>query len=102
MPRLAVLLLLLGLIPAKATASPACLAHPQRQQACPNLLYRVAQLPDMTAPALICICVTDFAPLLQQPADDAGRIRQTLLEQQLQARYGQTLPIIMEILTRQR
>ncbi|WP_166838628.1 hypothetical protein [Rheinheimera pleomorphica] len=100
MPRLAVLLLLLGLFPAKATDSSGCIQDAKRQQACPHLLYRAAQLPGMTAAAVVCICVTDFAPLLQAPATETARIQQNMAKRQLEAQHGEKLQSILDMLNR--
>lgn len=101
MPRLNALLLMLGLLAPTAAATEACIQQPKRQQACPHLLYRVAQLPGMAAPKVICICVADFAPLLQQPANETEQIRQNMTKRQLEAQHGETLQLILDILNRQ-
>ena len=74
MPKLAAALILLWLTPVIAADSLPCIQNPDRVKACPNLLYRVAQLPQMSTPGVICICATDFAHLLQQPADETEKV----------------------------
>lgn len=101
MPRLNALLLLLGLSASTAAATETCIQQPKRQQACPHLLYRVAQLPGMAAPKLICICVTDFAPLLQPAANETEQIKQNMTQRQLEAHHGEALQTVLAILKRQ-
>ncbi len=100
MPRLAALLLLIWLSPATAANSLGCIQNPKRTAACPNLLYRVAQLPAMPAPAVVCICATDFAPLLQQPLTDSDKVRQNMARRQLEAIHGEKLQTVLDILQR--
>jgi hypothetical protein len=98
MRTLSALLLLLWVIPASAADSLRCIQNPKRVKACPNLLYRSAQLPDMPTPAVICICATDFAPLLKQPADDAERIHLNMTRRQMEVIHGAKLQTVLDIL----
>ena len=98
---LSALLLLIWLAPVTAADSMSCIQNPKRFKACPHLLYRVAQLPDMPAPAVICICAADFAALLHQPATDADKIIQNMTKRQLEVQHGEKLQIVLNILKRQ-
>ncbi|PKM19304.1 MAG: hypothetical protein CVV11_13065 [Gammaproteobacteria bacterium HGW-Gammaproteobacteria-15] len=100
MHKLAVVLILLWLTPAIAADSLACIQNPNRVKACPNLLYRVAQLPQMSAPGVVCICATDFAPLLHQPTDDAEKVRQNMTRRQMEVIYGEKLQAVLDVLQR--
>ena len=77
-----------------------CIQAPKRVNACPNLLYRVAQLPSMSKPGVICICATDFVSLLQQAKTDAERVQQNMTRRQLEVVYGENLQIVLDILQR--
>ena len=92
-------LVLVWQAPAVADSLP-CIQAPERVKACPHLLYRVAQLPAMAEPGLICICATDFSPLLQQARTDADRIQQNMTRRQMQVIYGDKLDTVLKILQR--
>ncbi|NRQ44115.1 hypothetical protein HRH59_16345 [Rheinheimera sp. YQF-2] len=98
---LSALLLLFWLTPAKAADTVRCIQNPKRIKACPHLLYRVAQLPDMTAPAVICICVSDFEQLLVKPTDEAQTIKLNMTKRQLEVQHGNKLQPVLDILQRQ-
>lgn len=100
MRKLAGTLLLLWSSSAIAADSLACIQNPDRVKACPNLLYRVAQLPQMEAPAVVCICVSDFAYLLQQPANDTEKVKQNMRRRQMEVIHGEKLRAVMDILQR--
>lgn len=100
MHKLAALLLFLSLRPAAAADNLACIQHPKRVKACPHLLYRSAQLPDMPAAAVICICASDFSALLQQPQTADEEIRLNMTKRQMAAVYGARLQPILDILQR--
>lgn len=101
MRTLSALLLLLWLAPVTAAEGMRCIQDQKRQKACPHLLYRVAQLPDMPSPAVICICATDFAVLLQQPATETEQISQNMARRQLEVQHGEKLQTVLNILKRQ-
>ena len=100
MQKLSVLLLLIWLTPATAADSLGCIQAPKRQKACPNLLYRVAQLPTMPTPTVICICATDFAPLLTQPVTEAEKVQQNMARRQMEVVHGEKLQSVLDILQR--
>lgn len=96
-----VALLLCGLCSLQVKASTAdCLQAPERVKACPHKLYRAVQLAGMSKPALTCICVTDFAPLLATPADATERLAQFRRKQQLTEHLQQDVEPILDILRR--
>ncbi|OCW94057.1 hypothetical protein A9165_15090, partial [Alishewanella sp. HH-ZS] len=80
--------------------SASCLQAPGRTRACPHKLYRAMQLPGMTAPALRCICVTDFAPLLTEPETPEQRLAQLRLKQQLSAHLQHDVEPVLQIIRR--
>lgn len=82
-------------------AAQQCIQAPKRTAACPNLLYRVGQLPGMEKPAMLCICATDFTPLLTTPDDESAQIRQRMTRRQLEAELGIPLEPILRLLSRQ-
>ena len=100
MRKLSAVLLLTWLAPAIAADNLSCIQAPTRLKACPNLLYRVAQLPTMPAPAVVCICATDFATLLKQPANETEQIQQNMVRRQMQVIYGEQLQPVLDILQR--
>ncbi|WP_215396369.1 hypothetical protein [Rheinheimera oceanensis] len=100
MRKLAAVLLLFWLTPTIAADSAPCIQNPNRVKACPNLLYRVAQLPQMSVPGVVCICATDFAPLLLHPADDTEKIRQNMTRRQMEVIHGEKLQAVLDILQR--
>lgn len=100
MRTLSALLLLLWLAPVTAADSMRCIQDKKRQKACPHLLYRVAQLPDMPSPAIICICATDFAALLKQPATETEQVSQNMTRRQLEVQHGNKLQTVLDILKR--
>lgn len=85
---------------ATAATSTSCLQAPGRTRACPHKLYRAMQLPGMTAPALRCICVTDFAPLLTEPETPEQRLAQLRLKQQLSAHLQHDVEPVLQIIRR--
>ncbi|MBZ9612609.1 hypothetical protein [Rheinheimera maricola] len=99
MRTLSVLLLLFWLRPVAAADNMRCIENPKRQKACPHLLYRVAELPGMAA-AVVCICVTDFALLLQQPANETEQIKQNMARRQFEVVHGDKLETVLAILNR--
>ncbi|MBU1308091.1 MAG: hypothetical protein KKE30_00995 [Gammaproteobacteria bacterium] len=99
MAKLSVALLLLWVAPVAADSS-GCIQAPKRQKACPNLIYRVAQLPAMPAPAMVCICASDFAPLLVTPASDSEKVQQNMLRRQMEVVHGEKLQSVLDILQR--
>ena len=100
MPKLAAALILLWLTPVIAADSLPCIQNPDRVKACPNLLYRVAQLPQMSTPGVVCICATDFAHLLQRPADEAEKVQQNMSRRQMEVIHGEKLQAVLDILQR--
>lgn len=100
MRKLSAVLLLTWLVPATAADNLSCIQAPTRLKACPNLLYRVAQLPTMPAPALICICATDFAALLKPAVTDSEKVQQNMARRQMEVIYGEKLQPVLDILQR--
>jgi hypothetical protein len=100
MRKMAAVLILLWLTPVIAADSLPCIQNPDRVKACPNLLYRVAQLPQMSTPGVICICATDFAHLLQQPADETEKVQQNMNRRQMEVIHGEKLQAVLDILQR--
>lgn len=100
MRKLAAILILFWFVPTTAADSLPCIQDPSRVKACPNLLYRVAQLPQMNAPGVICICATDFASLLRQPSDDAQKVQQNMSRRQMEVIHGEKLQAVLDILQR--
>ncbi|MBU2114789.1 MAG: hypothetical protein KKE94_13585 [Gammaproteobacteria bacterium] len=100
MRKLSAVLLLTWLVPATAADNLSCIQAPARLKACPHLLYRVAQLPAMPAPALICICATDFAALLKPAVTDSEKVQQNMARRQMQVIYGEKLQPVLDILQR--
>lgn len=97
-----VLFLLTSLITAPAQANTVCIQDPQRKKACPHLLYRAAQLPGATSNSLMCICVTDFAPLLTPAENDVEQISQNMTRRQLEALHGDKLQTVLDMLQQRR
>ncbi|WP_333608563.1 hypothetical protein [Arsukibacterium sp.] len=83
-------------------AEPTCLQAANRVKACPHKLYRAVQLPDKPKTEILCICVTDFQPLLQPASSGSQRLEQHRYRQQLQAELGRDLEPILQILRRER
>jgi len=80
----------------------ACIQAANRTKACPHQLYRAMQLPGMTQPALRCICVTDFATLLNEPVTPEQRLAQLRLKQQFTQELQYDIEPILDILKRER
>lgn len=91
-----------GLVPVQAAVPEQCIQHKNRVKACPHLLYRVDKLPSQSNGQMICICVTDFSPLLLQPANEQQKIEQNMTRRQFEAEFGADLAVILAILQRQR
>ena len=100
MHKLAAALILLWLTPVIAADSLPCIQNPDRVKACPNLLYRVAQLPQMSAPGVVCICATDFAALLKPAVTDSEKVQQNMARRQMEVIYGEKLQPVLDILQR--
>ncbi|MDP5137643.1 hypothetical protein [Rheinheimera baltica] len=100
MRALSALFLLLWLTPATAAESLQCIQHPKRAKACPHLLYRSAQFAEMSAPAIVCICASDFNALLKQPTTEAEKVRWNMTKRQMEVIYGNNLQGILDILQR--
>lgn len=99
--QISIALVLGGLLSLPAIANIAtCIQAPERVKACPHKLYRAVQLAGMSKPALTCICVTDFAPLLATPEDATERLAQFRRKQQLTEHLQQDVDPILEILRR--
>lgn len=88
--------------PVQAAVSEQCIQHKNRVKACPHQLYRADKLPSHNTTQLLCICVTDFQPLLQQPDNEQQKIEQNMLRRQYQVQFGDDLPVILAILQHQR
>ncbi|WP_337840700.1 hypothetical protein [Rheinheimera sp.] len=75
-----------------------CIQAPNRTEACPNMLYRLGQLPGMEKPAVLCICATDFKKFLTVPADKADAQLLQLKKMQLESELGQPIDPILAVL----
>lgn len=95
-----VLTLLLLSMAFSSAAVESCIQLPQRVKACPNMLYRVAKLPGMPKAEVVCICASDFSPLLRVPANDAEQIQQNMTRRQFEVLFGEKLPAVLAILQR--
>lgn len=75
-----------------------CLQSPLRTNACPNLIYRVGQLPQMEKPAMLCICKSDFEEYLNPPEDETllklMKINKIRFEQEL----GYNIETVLKLL----
>lgn len=96
------LLVLIGAITVPALASTGCIQDPKRQKACPHLLYRAVQLPGATSNSVLCVCVTDFAPLLTPAKNEAEQISQNMTRRQLEAQHGDKLQTVLDMLQQRR
>ena len=97
-----VLLVLIGAIIVPVQADTGCIQDPKRQNACPHLLYRAVQLPGATNNSLLCVCVTDFAPLLTPAKNEAEQISQNMARRQLEAQHGDKLQTVLDMLQQRR
>ena len=93
-------LFLLFTVASAAADNFSCVQSPKRTKACPNMLYRTAQLPGKAAPGLICICASDFAALLQQPQTEGEKVSQNMTRRQMEVIYGDKLQPVLDILQR--
>lgn len=100
MRKLVAVLILFWLAPTTAADSLPCIQNPKRVKACPNVLYRVAQLPQMSTPAVVCICATDFANLIQQPSNETEKVQQNMIRRQMEVIHGEKLQAVLDILQR--
>jgi hypothetical protein len=68
-----------------------CLQALDRQNVCPNLIYKKAALPvlllDVEKGDVICICLTDFKTLKNIPASKVAQINQNVTLQQLAEKH---------------
>lgn len=87
---------------AQAAVPEQCIQHKNRVKACPHLLYRADKLPSHDKTQLLCICITDFQPLLKQPGNEQQKIEQNMTRRQYEVQYGKDLPVILAILQHQR
>ncbi|MBV2129655.1 hypothetical protein [Arsukibacterium indicum] len=90
------------IIPVQAAVPQQCIQQKNRVKACPHLLYRADKLPSHNTTQLLCICVTDFQPLLYQPDNEQQKIEQNMTRRQFEAEYGDDLAVILAILRHQR
>jgi len=91
-----------GIMPAQAAVPEQCIQHKKRVKACPHQLYRADKLPSHNKVQLLCICVTDFQPLLKKPASEQQQIEQNMTRRQFEVEYGDDLPAILTILQHRR
>lgn len=97
---LVVLVTFFTVLPVAAADNLQCIQQPKRVNACPHLLYRSAQLPDMAKTDVICICVADFYPLLAQPQTEAEQIQYNMTRRQYAVTFGAKLQSVLDILQR--
>lgn len=70
-----------------------CLQSSTRVDACPNLLYKAIDVADVNgnlSSKIICICLTDFTPLFEQPTDETAKVKQKMAITQIEADTGKT------------
>jgi len=101
MRKLLVVTLLLFGFEVTAADTLECIQQPKRVKACPHLLYRAAQLPDMEKADIICICVTDFYPLLENPQTEAEKVQYNMTRRQYAVTFGAKLQSVLDIIQRQ-
>ena len=99
---LGVTLSVAAIMPVQADVPQQCIQNKNRFKACPHQLYRADILPSQNELQLLCICVTDFLPLLKQPDSEQQKIEQNMTRRQYQAEYQEDLAVILAILKRQR
>lgn len=78
-----------------------CLQTAARSTPCPNQIYRAMQLPGMEKPALRCICVTDFLPLLEDAQTPEQSLAQLRLKQRLKTELQHDIEPVLQILRRE-
>ncbi|WP_109338495.1 hypothetical protein [Saliniradius amylolyticus] len=77
-----------------------CIEGPSRSEPCPNLIYkRVDEISTGLADdkGIICLCLTDFKPLLKQPESEQERINQEMQLQQMEALYNIEADRLLEL-----
>ncbi|KKO44742.1 hypothetical protein WG68_14475 [Arsukibacterium ikkense] len=89
-------------MPAQAAVPQQCIQAKNRIKACPHQLYRADKLPSQSNIQLLCICISDFEPLLRQTDGDQQKIEQNMTRRQFEVQFGEDLPVILAILKRQR
>ncbi len=94
--------LLSGILPVHAVVPEQCIELKKRVSACPHQLYRADKLPSQNSVTILCICVTDFQPLLIHATGEQQKIEQNMTRRQFEVEFGQDLPTILAILKRQR
>lgn len=96
--RIVICLLLCSALSVVQAAEQQCIQSAKRIKACPHILYRAIQLPDMPAPAIRCICVTDFSSLLVPATTEQQVIEQNMEKRRLEAELQQPLQPILDVL----
>lgn len=94
--------LFIALLLISSSAVAACLQAPERTRACPNKLYRAAQFPGMEQAAVICICVSDFMPLLAEAKSPEEKLAQYRLKQRFKEQLKHDVEPVLEIIRRAR
>ncbi len=98
----AILLIIPVFLPVQAAVPQQCIQAKNRIKACPHQLYRADRLPSQNSMQLLCICITDFEPLLRKTAGEQQKIEQNMTRRQFEVHFGEDLPVILAILKRQR
>lgn len=99
---LAFILLMSGSIAAQSDDTANCIKAASRNSPCPHQIYRAMQLPNMEKPALRCICITDFSPLLKSADNPEQRLAQLRLRQQFEAELQHGIEPVLQIIRRER
>ncbi|GHG77992.1 hypothetical protein GCM10010919_34010 [Alishewanella longhuensis] len=99
---LMMVLLATGSSTATASDNATCIKAASRTSACPHQIYRAVQLPNMEKPALRCICITDFLPLLSEPENAEQRLAQHRLKQQFKAELQHDVEPLLQVIRRER
>jgi hypothetical protein len=90
------------LMPVYAATSLPCIQAKNRQTACPHQLYRADKLPSQSKVQVLCICFTDFSPLITPVNGEQQQIEQNMSRRQFEAQFGSDLTVILAIVKRQR
>ncbi|GAB3027466.1 hypothetical protein [Bowmanella dokdonensis] len=90
--------LLGALLSAQTLAVPdQCIQAPQRSQPCPHLIYKMARLDKDQPRQLLCVCLSDFKPLLQEPQTASERTARQMELRRLSAELGIEESLLLEI-----
>lgn len=77
-----------------------CLQLPERTEPCPHLIYKKAPKTlssEASGNAVICVCLTDFDSLLQEPQSETERVAQQMRLRQVAAQLQLTPNQLLEL-----